>query len=267
MTTGTVEVADVEIGYTDTGEGPPVVFVHGLAEDRTTWAAQQRELTGVRAVSIDVRGHGDTTLGRPAGTLAQLGADLVGVLESLTGPATCVGFSLGGTVVLRAAVDRPDLVAHAIVLGTSSVVGRAAAGFYADRVALVEGGDRAALRAAMSADTAAGLASEHADLDALVTRRLDAVGVGGGYVNAARAMARLRDEPLNPELANVRCRVDVVGADGDTFCPKRAADILLDTLPDARYHEIAGAGHLMNVDQPGLVTELLRTLLDGGGKR
>src|SRR5690606_29628214 len=61
---GTVEVGDVEVAYTEAGEGRPVVFVHGLAEDRATWAVQQRALTGVRTVSVDLRGHGTTTLGR-----------------------------------------------------------------------------------------------------------------------------------------------------------------------------------------------------------
>lgn len=260
MTEGRQTVGDSTVAYTEHGAGPPVVFVHGLAEDRASWAVQQRELSEFRTVAVDLRGHGETTVGRPDGTLAQLGTDLVGVLEAVTGPAVCVGFSLGGTVVLRAALDQPDLVPAAIVLGTSSVVGRAAVQFYGERIALVERGDGAEIRDAMTADTAAAVVTD-VDVDALVSARIAAIGSGAGYVNAARAMAALREQPLTGELPNVRCPVGVVGADADSFCPRRAADILLDGLPAATYREVGGAGHLMNVDQPALVTDVLRELL------
>ncbi|MQA06379.1 MAG: alpha/beta fold hydrolase [Streptosporangiales bacterium] len=263
MTDGKQPVGDITVAYTEQGAGPPVVFVHGLAEDRASWAVQQRELTGFRTVSVDLRGHGETTVGAAGGTLAQLGGDLVGVLDALTGPAVCVGFSLGGTVVLRAALDRPDLVRSAIVLGTSPIVGRAAVEFYGERIALVERGDAAEIRDATTSDTAAALVTD-VDVDALVSARVAAIGSGAGYVNAARAMAGLRAQPLTEELANVQSPVAVVGADADSFCPRKAADILLDALPAATYHEVPGAGHLMNVDQPALVTDLLRELLAEG---
>lgn len=258
-----MRLGDVEVAYSDHGSGPPVVLVHGLAEDQGSWPEPQRELPGRRTVAYDLRGHGGTGLGEADGTLAQLGGDLVALLERVTGPAVCVGFSLGGTVVLRAALDRPDLVKSAVVLGTSSVVGRAAVEFYERRIALVRSGDAGAVRAALREDTAAAVVrADAATVDTVVDQRVAALGDGGGYVNAARAMAGLRDAPLTPELGRVRCHVDVVGADGDAFCPRKAADILTGALPDAEYHEIAGAGHLMNVDRPERVTELLRRLLD-----
>lgn len=257
-----MRLGDIDVAYSDHGSGPAVVLVHGLAEDRMTWPEPQRELPGRRTVAYDLRGHGESALGDADGTLAQLGGDLVALLDEVTGPAVCVGFSLGGTVVLRAALDRPDLVTHAVVLGTSSVVGRAAVAFYEQRIAVVESADADALRVALHDDTAAAVVrADAATLDAVVDQRVAAVGSGGGYVNAARAMTGLRDHPLTPELGRVRCHVDVVGADGDAFCPRKAADILTDALPDAEYHEIAGAGHLMNVDRPELVTGLLRRLV------
>jgi pimeloyl-ACP methyl ester carboxylesterase len=60
----------------------------------------------------------------------------------------------------------------------------------------------------------------------------------------------------------VRCHVEVVGAEHDAFCPRKAADILVDALPDATYHEIPGAGHLMAVDAPDAVTATLIQLLE-----
>lgn len=258
----TTRIGDIDVAYTESGSGDPVVLVHGLAEDRHTWRLQQEALGDVRTYAYDLRGHGETTLGEADATLAQLGGDLIGFLERVSGPAVVVGFSLGGTVALWAAAERPDLVRRAVVLGTSSVVGRAAAGFYEQRIGLAADTASAAYREALREDTAAAIVVAHDRLDEVVAARLRAVGDGRGYVNASRAMAGLHAEPLTPRLAEVTVPVDVVGADQDAFCPLKASQIILGALADGTYHEVAAAGHLMNIDNPNGVTEVLRATLD-----
>lgn len=263
LTTQTVTLRDIDVTYTRAGEGPAVVLIHGLAEDHRSWRAVQQAELPVTTYAYDLRGHGRTTVGSPEGTLAQLRDDLIAFLEEVTGPAICVGFSLGGTVVLSAAAERSDLVTKVVALGTSSVVGRGAAAFYAGRIDLFRGDDAEAQRAALRDDTAAALHNPDSDLDAVTDFRLEAVGEAHGYINASTAMAALVDSPLTPELARIGrdTEVAIVGADHDTFCPKKAADIILGAVEHATYHEITGAGHLMLVDQPERSIDLLRRLL------
>ncbi|WP_241384168.1 alpha/beta fold hydrolase [Rhodococcus sp. CH91] len=263
VTTQTVTLRDIDVTYTRAGQGPAVVLIHGLAEDHRSWRAVQAADLGVTTYAYDLRGHGRTTVGSPAGTLTQLRDDLIAFLEEITGPAICVGFSLGGTVVLSAAAERPDLVTEVVALGTSSVVGRGAAGFYAGRIDLFRGTDRAEQQAALRADTAAALHNPASDLDAVTAFRLDAVGEAHGYINASTAMAALVESPLTPELSRIGTEVPVtiVGADNDTFCPRKAADIILGAIEHATYHEITGAGHLMLVDQPEQSIDLLHRIL------
>ncbi len=256
-----VRIGDIDVGYTEKGAGEPVVLVHGLAEDRRHWARLQIGLQGSRSLAYDLRGHGETTLGLADGTLSQLGGDLVGFLETTTGPARCVGFSLGGTVVLWAAASRPDLIRHAVVAGTSTVVGRAAAAFFSERIELVST-NFAAFPCALREDTEKQIVTAKGNLAEVTDElRVEAVGNGGGYVNAARAMLAMHQSPLTPRLAEIRCPVDVVGADGDVFCPRKAADIMIEALPDATYHEIADCGHWMPVDQPEAYARTLGTIL------
>jgi pimeloyl-ACP methyl ester carboxylesterase len=59
--------------------------------------------------------------------------------------------------------------------------------------------------------------------------------------------------------------VDVIGGERDTFCPKKAADIMLAALPDATYRELPASGHLMSVDAPERLAETLRELLQDPG--
>lgn len=241
-------IGELFVEYDDVGLGDSVVFVRGLAEDRRSWSTEMDRLeTDRRLVCYDLRGHVKTTIGETVVTLDQLATDLVDLIEILTEPATCVGFSLGGTMVLQAAASQPELFPHAIVLGTSSVVGKAAADFYTRRIALVESGFTAQIAEAVWEDTRAAVTSTTVELGALVCYRLRAISKGTGYVNAARAMRRLHDQPLTPALSRVRCHVDVVGAENDRFCPRKDADILLSGLGDATYHEVTGAGHLMTL--------------------
>ncbi|MFC7340461.1 alpha/beta fold hydrolase [Saccharopolyspora griseoalba] len=261
----TAELGDVRVQYRAEGSGPAVVFVHGLAEDHRTWQAQQDELTGCRTYALDLRGHGGTPVGRASGDLAQLRDDLIAFLSEVSGPAVCAGFSLGGTVVLAAAARRPELVTGAMAIATSSVVGRAAADFFRERAQQVRDGDLEAARATLRADTAEMLT--RADAAALGDYRVECIGDGAGYANAALAMAGLREEPLTPLLSKVTCPTVVVGGGKDVFCPRKASEILLDGLPEASYREVPDVGHLMRADDPAGFAEAVRESLGDLGAR
>ena len=99
------------------------------------------------------------------------------------------------------------------------------------------------------------------DIDALTAKRLDALGDGGGYINAAKAMLRLHEKPLTPLLSKIKCPVSVIGGEKDIFCPRKAADIMLSELSKGNYHEVPNAGHLMSVDQPELYANTILTTL------
>lgn len=234
-----------------------MVLIHGLAEGRDSWSGTQAALAEQHTFAYDLRGHGATTAGEGVGTLEQLGQDLLGFLEQVTGPAVVVGFSLGGTVALWAAAERPDLVRRTVVLGTSSLVGRSAVQFYYKRIEMAGDTTSAEFRDAIRGDTAAALYRATDRLDDVTEARLAAIGDGAGYVNASRAMAALNESPLTPRLAEITTHVDVIGADHDAFCPAKAAQIIVDNLADVTYREVPDAGHLMNVDNPAAVTQVL----------
>ena len=253
-------INDIDIAYSYTGRGQKVVMLHGLAEDRHSFADVQARLRRVHTFACDLRGHGDTDLGNADGTLAQLGNDLGDFLEAVTGPAACVGYSLGGTIVLWAAAMRPELVLHAVVVGTSVKVGYTANGFFQERIKLVEN-DKSAFAQALYRDTAAQLVTKGIDVEKLARKRLQSIHGGAGYINAAQAMMGLHDEPLTPLLEKIRCPVDIIGADQDVFCPRKAAHMITEALTDVAYHEIADAGHLMSVDQPVVYSDTLQKIL------
>ncbi|MGB6745939.1 MAG: alpha/beta fold hydrolase [Terracidiphilus sp.] len=112
---GTYSSGGAKLAYSDTGDGPPVVFLHPTPLDREYWHPLNQELAGVRAIIPDLRGHGFSELGAtlPAGgfsrvpdapvlTMAQLGADILALLDHLhLQSAVFAGCSIGGYVLLE----------------------------------------------------------------------------------------------------------------------------------------------------------------------
>src|SRR5690606_1617046 len=132
---------------------------------------------------------------------------------------------LGGVIVLEAALRHPALVRKAIVVGTSSKVGRAAAGFFQDRITQVQT-DMEAFRAGLVSDTEAQIVRNQGAVATVAAHRIAAVGSGAGYVNAARAMIAMASDPMTDRLRGITVPVHIVQGAADVFCPQKAADIL-----------------------------------------
>lgn len=239
-----VTLGDIDVAYRRAGSGRRLVLIHGLGQDMNTWNEIQPRWFGCEAYAYDLRGHGSTTLGEAQGTIAQLGRDLIEFLE-FAGPAVCVGFSLGGSIALWAAAERPDLVTGVIAVATSSVVGRAAAESMDHRITEVLSGDAGTMRTIIEEDTRSQLAGADTNFAAIVEQRLAAIGDARGYLNGARAVRNMRDDALNLRLETIVQPVLVITGSMDPWCPRRAAEIMLEHLSHATFEELAGVGHLV----------------------
>src|SRR3954469_159012 len=114
----TTSVDGTTIAYDVWGDGPAVVIVGGAFNDRNTWAELGQALAeeGLRAVSYDRRGRGDSGDTRPY-ALEREFEDLRAVLDAVQpgSPVFAHGVSSGGALLLRA-VDAGVPVARASVL-------------------------------------------------------------------------------------------------------------------------------------------------------
>jgi len=94
------------------GHRPPVVvLVHGALDRASSFARTVRRLDDLAVVTYDRRGYGGSRLDGPPATLADHVDDLLGVvgeLDRFGGRVTAVGHSLGGDVVVAAAIARPE---------------------------------------------------------------------------------------------------------------------------------------------------------------
>ncbi|SDG02230.1 Pimeloyl-ACP methyl ester carboxylesterase [Celeribacter baekdonensis] len=96
------------------GDGPDLIFQHGLCGDRTQ--AAQVVPDGVRRLTLECRGHGLSEAGPLERlSLAQFTDDLANVILRKGIRPVVGGISMGAAISLRLAVRRPDLM-HALVL-------------------------------------------------------------------------------------------------------------------------------------------------------
>lgn len=254
---------DIDVAWYEVGRGSPVVLIHGLGDDHRAWRRTLPDLMLDRRVILyDLRGHGGTSLGEPDSTLAQLGGDLAALLEEIgLDRPLLAGFSLGGTVAMRLALDRPELVGALALVATSSRVGRAAAEWYTERAELVERGDPG-LAASLERDTQDVYRESPAEAPAGWEIRRQSTRDPRGYGNACRAMAALNRAPLDPELPRIEAPTLIVASDRDQHCPPRAAEIIGAGIPGSRLVVLEGAGHPIPAERP---QELVRLILEAGG--
>ncbi|NML05728.1 alpha/beta hydrolase [Sphingomonas sp. G-3-2-10] len=92
-------------------DGQPLLFLHGSGQTRQSWrkALTSAAKRGYRAVSLDMRGHGDSDWS-PDGqyALTVFAEDLGVVLEQFDRPPVVIGASLGGLASLLVAAKSPE---------------------------------------------------------------------------------------------------------------------------------------------------------------
>ncbi|HKW58891.1 MAG TPA: alpha/beta fold hydrolase [Candidatus Dormibacteraeota bacterium] len=253
---------DLDASWHEAGRGDPLVLIHGLADDHRAWRRAVPDLMlRHRVILYDLRGHGETALGRPDGTLRQLSQDLIALLDAIgIDRADVAGFSLGGTIAMRAAIDHPERVNRLVLVATSSRVGRSAADWYRERRKMVEHADEW-LRETLDRDTADVYAQAPNELEEGLLIRRQSTADPNGYGNACAAMAGLNAAPLDPELGKIKAPTLVVASDLDQHCPPKAAEIIVARIPGSRLELFKGAGHAIPVERPNELAAAMNRFL------
>jgi len=254
---------DIEVAWFEAGRGEPLILVHGLADDHRAWRRALPDLMlRHRVILYDLRGHGETSLGVPDGTLRQLGGDLVSLMDAIgIDRAAVAGFSLGGTIAMRVAIDHPERVGRLALVATSSRVGHAAADWYRQRVEMVDRGDPQ-LHATLNQDAADVYAESATELKEGLLIRRQSTADPGGYRNACAAMAALNASPLDPELPRITAPTLIVASELDRHCPPKAAEIICAGIKGSRLEVIPGAGHPIPVERPRELAHFMNSFLN-----
>lgn len=105
-------VNNIKLHYEVTGQGEPLLFIHGLGSSGRDWAPQVSHFAAdYQVVTVDLRGHGRSTKPSGAYSIKQFADDVAKVMHQLKIiPAHVIGVSLGGMVAFQLTIDAPALV-------------------------------------------------------------------------------------------------------------------------------------------------------------
>jgi len=224
----TAELTPAGTSYLATGQGQPVVLIHGVGLNKEMWGGQVVGLaTNYRVIAYDMLGHGASPRPKSGTGLIGYADQLLELLDHLQLPqATVIGFSMGGLVARAFALHYPQRLQGLVVL--NSVFNRSEE-----------------QRAGVIARTAQ--AAEH-----------------GPDANAEAALSRWFSreyQAANPaQIAALR--QTLAGNDPQGYLTTQMAEQLAERIPGARVAVLAEQRHMMPVESPRLVNQLLLEFLD-----
>jgi pimeloyl-ACP methyl ester carboxylesterase len=114
------QINNLNIAYTDTGIGRPVVLIHGYPFNRSLWTEQIMVLsTRYRVIAPDLRGFGDSDAAPGTATMDLLARDVAQLLDHLEIPRAAIGgLSMGGYVALAFYKQFPSRVRAFVLADT-----------------------------------------------------------------------------------------------------------------------------------------------------
>jgi pimeloyl-ACP methyl ester carboxylesterase len=116
----TLEARGVELSWSESGQGTPVLLVHETATSSAAWSPVAKRISrGARAIAYDRRGWGDSTApdGYRRTTIEEQSEDAAVLLGSLGAePAVVCGGGVGAVIALDLVMRRPELVAGGVLV-------------------------------------------------------------------------------------------------------------------------------------------------------
>lgn len=258
-------IRDVVIAYEDTGEGVPLVLVHGHPFDRSMWRDQVRAFSAnYRVITFDLRGYGETTVIPGKTLLEEFARDISGLLDYLNVSDIILGgLSMGGQIVLEFYRLFPERVRALILADTFAQLdtdeGRRARNEMAER--LMNEGMNAYADEVLSKMIAPKTIEERPDVAAHVLLMMRGTSSAGA---AAALRGRSERQDYTSLLSEIAVPSLIVVGEDDEFTPVADAKFMRERISNSRMAVIEGTGHMPNLERPDefnrVVEEFLRAL-------
>lgn len=243
----------------DGPQGAPVLLLsNSLGTHHGMWNAQMPALTrAFRVLRYDTRGHGRSSVPRGPYALADLGHDVLRLIDELgLSRVHFCGLSLGGMTGLWLAAHAPQRIARLVLANTSSYVGSPEV-WNARIQAVTRGGMPAVADAVLERwFTPEFRAAMPREVEPI--RQMLLATPPDGYIACASAV---RDMDLRGDLAAVRCPTLVIAGARDPALPPSHGTFIAERVAGARFIELASM-HLSNIEARDAFTAALTGFLE-----
>jgi 3-oxoadipate enol-lactonase len=226
---------------------PVVVLANSLGTSSGMWAAQLEPFTRHRrVVRFEHRGHGGSLTPKGPYSIADLGHDVVDLLDHLdVERASVCGVSLGGMVAMWLGARHPERIDRLVLACTAARLPPAEVWY--ERAATVRSdGTEVLLPALLGRWFTAGFLDRRPEVEAEV-RAMLAECDRDGYAGCCEAIATMDQRP---QLGAITAPTLVLAGRDDPVTPPATAFALHEAIADSALVVLPGAAHLANIEQP-----------------
>jgi pyruvate dehydrogenase E2 component (dihydrolipoamide acetyltransferase) len=258
-----VEAGGYRLRYLDigTGDGPPIVFIHGFGADLNGWMFNQPALAEKhRTIAVDLPGHGGSTkalFGPIDGS--SFAADLDRFLTVLAiDRVHLVGHSMGGAIALHFAGWQPERVASLTMIAPAELGAEINAAFIEGFVKMERRRDAQEVLRLLVHDP--DLVSRAMVEDVLRYKRLDGVAETLRRLAAEWFPNGIQRDHWSAIVKDLAMPVQIIWGREDRIIPVAHAEAFAGTLP---VHILDGAGHLPHMEKSAEVNRLIASFVQG----
>jgi len=262
MTILTMPVQDVMIGDTlvrVSGEGFPLVFVHGFTTTSEFWREQAEEFSkGYRVIRVNLPGHGAS----PAPTsrsycLNDFVEDVARVFRELNiEKAVLIGLSMGGIIAQKFALRYLHLLKGLVLVDTTSH----GVGPEGTDDAFLANVNKLGFRKAVQ-DLSDISFSSSASPALLAWAREEVIKTPEFVAKAA--IRSINDSDTRDSLSQIKVPTLVIAGEEDVVTPPSESEILVKGISQSSLALIPGAGHFALLENPVVFNRALSRFLDG----
>jgi 3-oxoadipate enol-lactonase len=257
-------VSGIEIAFTESGKGIPIVLLHGYPFDKSMWSEQLEAIAaaGLRAIAPDLRGMGETKSPSEVATMDEMARDVAALLDQLNvEDAVICGLSMGGYVAFEFTHLFPTRVRGLVLAGTRAPADneQEKAGREQQVQTMLRAGmvpiSIATLPKLLAPRTLAEKPDVVKRVRAMITRS-DPKGAAA----AQRGMAARRD--YTEDLAKINVPTLIVVGREDSIRPVADAEFMHRGIQNSRLEIIEDAAHMTNIELPKVFNGMLLDLLE-----
>ncbi|MGE3149021.1 MAG: alpha/beta fold hydrolase [Pseudorhodoplanes sp.] len=274
-----VDVDGIKTYYIEQGKGSALVLFHGGAVGVTAESAFFRQIEGLsdqfRVIAFDQYCFGRTDMpkdGKLRNRLARVDHALAFLKAIGVSRAALAGHSEGGFMVVKMALENPDLVSHLIIMcsgGTAPVLGGDADKAWVDAATKAYSYYSDALTEDQFVEVKRrGYRVFDSRLEQIIRANYRrAVETGEAEIfrhlpieeTDQFLFTKLQKVHLEPYLDQIKCPTMLIWASDDATVPVARGVKLREQLPHADFHVLANSGHPVMHDRADGVNDLLRS--------
>ena len=238
----------MRLNMTESGQGRPVVLLHGLFGASANLGTLARRLAArFRVLSVDLRNHGASPHAPDMG-YAAMAADVAETIDGIIEPVALVGHSMGGKVAMRLALDAPARVSALMVSDIAPVPYQTGFRRYAQAMQALDVSPaltRAAADAAL-ADTIADPGVRAFLMQNLRFGTAPAWRIGLDQI--AAGLDQIEDWP--PSAAHFTGPALFLSGERSDYIRPEHRPTIRTLFPAARFVSVKAAGHWIHADNP-----------------